>query len=241
MNNSRRRTLDRVEGVFVIGNTALPFVLAVLVIWGTASVWAALKEDLARYQRSLTRVIEGAQQAKTELEQVAKEVLQSTRGIRAEGEKAAASVNRVVSAFRSSLDGFSAAFVVPFDSPVVPGPIKSGMRALGKSVTAPFQPLAGELNQVGESIGTIKGEVAGVVERLAQLQKLEVYFDAVIAEYDEIRRTVDAVVATVGRALRILAYVALALASWAAMGYLLWVRGRFRRGLALIRGHPTSP
>ena len=240
MSNSRRRTLDRVEGVFVIGNTVLPFVLAVLVIWGTASVWAALKEDLARYQRSLTRVIQGAQDAKKELDQVAREVLQSTRGIRAEGQKAAASVNRVVSAFRSSLDGFSEAFA-PFDSPVVPAIIKSGMRTLGKSVAAPFRPLADELNHVGESIQTIKGEVAGVAERLAQLKKLEVYFDAVIAEYDEIRRTVDVVIATVGGALRILAYIALALALWSAMGYLLWVRGRFRRGLALIRGHPASP
>ena len=240
MSNSRRRTLDRVEGVFVIGNTVLPFVLAVLVIWGTASVWAALKEDLARYQRSLTRVIQGAQDAKKELDQVAREVLQSTRGIRAEGQKAAASVNRIVSAFLSSLDGFSEAFA-PFDSPVVPAIIKSGMRTLGKSVAAPFRPLADEFNHVGENIQTIKGEVASVAERLAQLKKLEVYFDAVIAEYDEIRRTVDAVIATVGRALRILAYIALALALWSAMGYLLWVRGRFRRGLALIRGHPASP
>jgi hypothetical protein len=37
MSNSKRRTLDRVEGVFVIGNTVLPFALVVLVAWFAAS------------------------------------------------------------------------------------------------------------------------------------------------------------------------------------------------------------
>jgi len=238
MNSSGHRTLDRVEGVFVIGNTVLPVVLVALAAWGTASVCAALKEDLAGYQRSLARVTQAAQQAKAEVQQVARDVLNSTRDMREEGEKAAASVNRVVGAFRSSLDGFSEAFVAPFDSPVVPEVIKSGMRALGKSVAAPFRPLANEFNRVGDSIGTIKAQVAGVAGRLAQLKRLEVYFDAVIVEYDEIIRTVDAVVETVGTALRVLAFVALGLALWSAAGYLLWVRRRVRRGMALIRGEP---
>jgi len=240
MSNSKRRTLDRVEGVFVIGNSVLPFALVVLVAWGAASTWAALKQDFESYQSSLTRVIEGAQRAKAELQQVANDVLETTRGVREEGGKAAESINRVVRTFRNTLDGFSEAFVVPFDKPLVPGFIKSGMGALGKSVAAPFRPLAEEFNKVGANIRTIKSEVASVAAKVAELKKLEVYFDTVIAEYDQIHRTVEELIATVGRSLRILAYFALGLALWSATGYLLWARGRLQHGLALIRGQPGS-
>jgi hypothetical protein len=240
MSNSKRRMLDRVEGLFVIGNTVLPFALFVLVVWGVASTWAALGPSLASYQASLTRIIEGAQRAKADLQQVASDVLETTRGVREEGEKASESIDRVVKTFDKTLDGFSAAFVDPFKGPFVPDFIKSGMRDLGKSVAAPFRPLSREFNKVGASIRTIKSEVASMAAKVAELKKLEDYFDTVIAEYQQIRRSVDETVATVGRTLRILAYFMLALALWSATGYLLWVRGRLRRGLALIRGQTES-
>ena len=82
MSNSIRRTLDRLEGLFVIGNTVLPFVLFVVVVWSVASTWAALGQSLVSYQASLTRIIEGAQWAKAELQQVASDVLETTRGVR---------------------------------------------------------------------------------------------------------------------------------------------------------------
>jgi len=240
MSNSSRRTLDRLEGLFVIGNTVLPFVLFVIVVWSVASTWAALGQSLVSYQASLTRIIEGAQWAKAELQQVASDVLETTRGVREEGEKAAKSIDGVVQAFDKNLDGLSAAFANPFKGALVPNYIKSGMRDLGKSVAAPFRPLSREFNKVGASIRTIKSEVASVAAKVAELKKLEVYLDTVIAEYLQIRQSVDETIATVGRALRILAYFMLALALWSATGYLLWVRGRFRRGLALIRGQTES-
>jgi len=240
MSNSIRRTLDRLEGLFVIGNTVLPFVLFVIVVWSVASTWAALGQSLASYQASLTRIIEGAQRAKAELQQVASDVLETTRDMREEGVKAANSINAVVDTFDESLDGFSAVFADPFKGPLVPKYVKSGMRDLGKSVAAPFRPLSREFNKVGASIRTIKSEVASVAAKVAELKKLEVYLDTVIAEYQQIRQSLDETIATVGRALRILAYFMLALALWSATGYLLWVRGRFRRGLALVRGQAGS-
>ena len=240
MSNSNRLTLDRLEGLFVIGNTVLPFVLIVLVVWGVAGTWAALGQSVARYQASLTRIIVGAQQAKAELQQVASDVLDSTGGLREEGEKAAKSIDRVVKTFGKSLDDFSDAFAEPFKGPLVPNYIKSGMRDLGESVAAPFRPLNSELKKIGASIQTIKSEVASVAAKVAELRKLEVYFDTVIAEYQQIRQSLDETIATVGRALHILAYLMLGLALWSATGYLLWMRGRFRRGLALIRGHAEA-
>jgi hypothetical protein len=103
-------------------------------------------------------------------------------------------------------------------------------------VARPFRPLSDEFKNVGTSIRTIKSQLADVAEKVAELEKLQVYFDAVIVEYQRIRQSLDQTIAAVGRTLRILAYFILALALWSAIGYVLWVRGRFRRALALIRG-----
>jgi phage-related protein len=240
MNTSNRRMLDRVEGLVVIGNTVLPFALFVLVLWGMASMWAALGQSLASYKDSLTHVIEAAQQAKADLQQVASDVLKTTEGVRKEGEKAAESINQVTKTFGTALDGFGNVFAYPFQGNLVLEPIRSAMRYVGTSVSKPFRPLSDEFRNVGASIQTIKSELADVAAKVAELKKLEAYFDTVIVEYRKIRQSVDEIIATVGGTLRILAYFVLALVLWLVTGYLLWVRGRFRRGLALIRGQAQS-
>lgn len=231
MSNLDRRVLDRVEGVFVIGNTVLPIALAVLVVWGAACAWAALENSLIAYKASLAEVVKAANLAKQELQHIARDVLKTTEHVQEEGKKAADSINRVTTKFGRALDGFGDAFAQP-----VPDFMKSGMRALGNSLAVPFRPLSDEFKKVGGSIRTIKTELASVAAKVAELERLKVYFDAVIAEYDRIHQEVDKFIAMVGKTLRTLAYFMLALALWWATGYFLWLRSRLRHGLALIRG-----
>ncbi|WP_133471297.1 hypothetical protein [Paraglaciecola marina] len=243
--------LNRVEGVFVLINAFLPAIIVIVLSSMFYLTWKSAESTLAQYTESIENVIENAQVTKVELQNASIELAAMAVKIKKNGQEVVKNVNKMTKGFNATIDDFGPNFEkavgnlsldikIPVIKKVVP--IKFGkvlakpMGKIGDAIAKPFGPLSDSFGDLGSSVGEIKQEMVKITEQIQKMQKMEIYLDAVIIEYQNILSNVTEIVGLVGRLIQWILIGICALVLWFALSYIIWVRRRVINAMQLIRG-----
>ncbi len=242
--------LNRMEGVFIIVNTFLPVILIIAISVAINLTWKATKDSIQTYTNSLQKIVSQAEIAKSELQKVSKDIANMAVKIQKNGEKIGKDINKVTSAFQSTISGFDKVFEnaveklnIPLKIPGIKNPLKINIgkviaKPLGKvggAIAKPFKPLSNSFKNLGNSVSEIKEEVATLAYKLQELKKMEIYLDSVIIEYKKVAGTLNSMAAAIGQLFTWLFYGSVILIIWFSFGYFLWARRRVITGFKLLK------
>ena len=247
--------INKIEGIFIIVNTLLPFIIVVLLSIGITLTWQSMKSSVSDYTGSLQTIVNQAKVAKKEIQEVIKDIGKSAAEIKDKGEDIGKNVNKVVKAFDNSIGKFGTTMGnavqkldVPLHIPVIKVDLKipfgsvlqKPMVRVGNAIAKPFRPLGRSFGQLGNAVGTIQSEVANITQKVEQLTQMEKYLDAVINEYTRLIKSINNIMSAIGTLIKWVGITIGFLVAWFSAGYFLWARRRLLNGIALFTGKPAT-
>lgn len=234
---SKAGILDKLAGIYLIINGFLPILLLVALVslahLATQKVSAVVHE----YTQSLTVIVNQANGAKTKVTSLVADLKVQADAIKVDGTQVVTRISTTASEVNNALAGFESAFAAPFkDVPKYLGGelMRSGMRALGRDIKKPFEPLNAQITAIGGDIAQIDTRLETMARKIAELNALQDYLAVVEQEYTQLLKTV----ASSYQALKVLGeYIVLGFSIvliWVGIGYFFWLRERIKKGMALL-------
>lgn len=220
-------------------NTFLAGIFLVLLVFGGLWYYWKTKTFLEDYQASVERVITTASEAKAAVKQIAQRP--GATAAAATGQQQAEEAGEGPATIESEIDKISAGFDAV--ATIVAAPTKSfgekTFQEAKKPIIEAFTPVAQSFGLLGDQVSTLQDEFAAIRGDVSQLNRLEAYFDAVIAEHSQIRDEVAGTLNTMRFLMPFLAGLLGMLALWLGFAYVLWAYERLNQSRAFLRGHPA--